>query len=377
MLGEAATRSAPVEASARTNRPPQYLRLRCQPSCTYQLRRTKAALLQGRALLWSCARETYVWRTDVTRVRWGCFCDAARRAAARLSQHTATICASYARQPMPHQLTPLRADVVPAALRQTHTLPSAPSAHAFDALFESYRSGLESFSVSASQGIDSLIALLHGEDTSAHEPSVEPLRFDAHLDELRASYGADSSAFAEAKASVSAALESLVAGAKAHAPNLAVVVLPRREASSGLEARDSLDVFSTAPRASRAVSDVEADPLLAKRPKESDYIGKCFKSAKDLEKATAECSGHGKAVQTNHGARKCYTCQCKASKHKGRTTYWAGEACQKVDVSGPFVLIASTVVVLLLVTLGSVYYLMAEGSAELPSVLTGLSKTSN
>jgi hypothetical protein len=127
---------------------------------------------------------------------------------------------------MPHQLTPLRADVVPAALRQTHTLPSAPSAHAFDALFESYRSGLESFSVvrasfhssphpsltsprsqSASQGIDSLIALLHGEDTSAHEPSVEPLRFDAHLDELRASYGADSSAFAEAKASVSAALE--------------------------------------------------------------------------------------------------------------------------------------------------------------------------
>jgi hypothetical protein len=30
-----------------------------------------------------------------------------------------------------------------------------------------------------------------------------------------------------------------------------------------------------------------------------------------------------------------------------------------------------------LVTLGSVYYLMAEGSAELPSVLTGLSKTSN
>lgn len=160
--------------------------------------------------------------------------------------------------------------------------------------------------------------------------------------------------------------QSLVAGAKAHAPNLAVVVLPRREASSGLEARDSLDVFSTAPRASRAVSDVEADPLLAKRPKESDYIGKCFKSAKDLEKATAECSGHGKAVQTNHGARKCYTCQCKASKHKGRTTYWvsadgtmacdeaatdaclqAGEACQKVDVSGPFVLIASTVVVLL------------------------------
>jgi hypothetical protein len=111
-----------------------------------------------------------------------------------------------------------------------------------------------------------------------------------------------------------------------------------------------------------------------KAPKEVDFIGKCFLKADDLAKATLNCSGHGNATQTSVGGRKCFRCKCQQTKGKGGNTIdWAGAACQKQDISKPFVLLLTTTVGLLFVILGSVYYLFYEGQKELPSVLAGIS----
>ncbi len=109
-------------------------------------------------------------------------------------------------------------------------------------------------------------------------------------------------------------------------------------------------------------------------PKVSDYAGKCFTSKKALEKATASCSGRGTGVEARLGGRTCYRCQCKADRSvEGRVTYFAGEACEKVDLSSPFVLLATTTVVLLVLVAGSIKYMVGMGSEKLPGTLASVS----
>ena len=52
-----------------------------------------------------------------------------------------------------------------------------------------------------------------------------------------------------------------------------------------------------------------------------------------------------------------------------RKTVWVGDKCQKIDVSGPFVLLVGTTVGLLLLVGGSIYVLASVGGDKLPSVL--------
>jgi hypothetical protein len=52
-----------------------------------------------------------------------------------------------------------------------------------------------------------------------------------------------------------------------------------------------------------------------------------------------------------------------------KTTYYAGSACQKVDVSQPFWLLAGTTVFLLTAVSLGVGMLYSMGSEELPSVI--------
>ena len=90
-------------------------------------------------------------------------------------------------------------------------------------------------------------------------------------------------------------------------------------------------------------------------------------------KATNNCSGHGKAVKTSKGGKPCYRCQCKATEERrGKKTYWAGAACEKKDVSTEFVLLGSSVLLLVLITVGSVYFLFAQGSEDLPGTLASV-----
>lgn len=162
--------------------------------------------------------------------------------------------------------------------------------------------------------------------------------------------------------------------------------LGSNNANSKRSVEDLLAPFSTAPRQfnpqqslyagsdSSSTSSSSASPSASGAPKESDFQGKCFTSKSDLFNATAECSGHGDAVEKDFGGRKCFRCVCKPDrKREGRVTYYSGEACQKVDISSPFVLLAVTSIVLVLLVAGSIGYMTSMGEQKLPGTLASVS----
>ena len=67
----------------------------------------------------------------------------------------------------------------------------------------------------------------------------------------------------------------------------------------------------------------------------------------------------------------CSSTQSTDGRGRTKTTKWAGNACDRKDVSSEFVLLAGTAIGLILFVLGSVALLVAAGEQKLPSVLTG------
>jgi hypothetical protein len=68
---------------------------------------------------------------------------------------------------------------------------------------------------------------------------------------------------------------------------------------------------------------------------------KCFSTKAECLSASSDCNGHGQCVQgqkTSGG--KCFVCACQKSSDvkTGKVTYWAGDSCQKQDISGSVIL---------------------------------------
>ncbi|KAJ1304442.1 hypothetical protein OPQ81_005589 [Rhizoctonia solani] len=102
-------------------------------------------------------------------------------------------------------------------------------------------------------------------------------------------------------------------------------------------------------------------------------IYSCFQSAETCGNATSACSGRGSCVPVSRAGRTCYTCKCEPSRSQDgmTTTYWAGQQCERKDVSSAFVLLTGTVVGVLVVAFGSVALLYGIGDETLPGTLTG------
>ncbi|EKM54738.1 uncharacterized protein PHACADRAFT_258774 [Phanerochaete carnosa HHB-10118-sp] len=101
-------------------------------------------------------------------------------------------------------------------------------------------------------------------------------------------------------------------------------------------------------------------------------VSTCFQTSDACANSTDSCSGHGECAAATKLGRTCYICACAATvNEKGLTEEWAGEACERKDISGPFVLLGGTVIALILLVGGSIGLLTAVGSQELPSTLTG------
>jgi hypothetical protein len=233
------------------------------------------------------------------------------------------------------------------------------------------------------QSIRDLISFLgnerHPDEKEIQLPSYQALRFEG-LGEIQSTYGSDSEEYKQAKEMLRAILEAAVSKvdglARSASHRLAFITIPEQEATLMPRSIDMLSPFRSSLSLTPFLStrDFSLSANDTKAPKESEYIGKCFSSEKDLNKATSNCSSHGTPVQSSRGGAKCYRCNCKPTKGKsGRVTAWAGAACQKQDISKPFVLLLSTTVILIFVIFGSVYYLFNEGEKELPSVLAGIS----
>ena len=79
-------------------------------------------------------------------------------------------------------------------------------------------------------------------------------------------------------------------------------------------------------------------------------------------------------MKSDYPIKGSWICKCNATETKTKSgvikTYWAGNACQKEDISVEFHLIFIFTIVLVLAIAAVVSAMMRMGSEELPSVLT-------
>lgn len=61
----------------------------------------------------------------------------------------------------------------------------------------------------------------------------------------------------------------------------------------------------------------------------------CFKSAEDVNNQTANCLGRGVPVigVTARKGGDCWVCSCSPTTEGGFEIDWAGQGCEKIDVS--------------------------------------------
>ena len=135
------------------------------------------------------------------------------------------------------------------------------------------------------------------------------------LDELRAEYGRTSELYTLATESTRALLESAMARDKL---SLALLTFPLY----GNQKRQQ-------PPQSPLPPDSTAAPQLP-----IGGVSTCFTSADACGNATSSCSGHGTCVEAQKAGRTCFVCSCSATRDdNGRLEEWAGEACERKDVS--------------------------------------------
>ncbi|KAG7098287.1 hypothetical protein E1B28_000250 [Marasmius oreades] len=178
------------------------------------------------------------------------------------------------------------------------------------------------------------------------------------LSRLRADFGSDSVEYQAAVDNLRRSVQTLVEGGRV---KLAILT------------HESSPTHSSHKR--------EEDPLQSQTPIHAppqhpiDSVSTCFTSADICNNATSTCTGHGKCVQATKIGKTCFVCACTPTRTgKGgqvKTVNWAGESCERKDISGPFVLLAGTTIVMILLAFGSVSFLYSVGQQSLPPTLMG------
>ncbi|KIJ61286.1 hypothetical protein HYDPIDRAFT_177054 [Hydnomerulius pinastri MD-312] len=175
------------------------------------------------------------------------------------------------------------------------------------------------------------------------------------IPQLAASYGRSSEHYQLATETLRAAIEAILADKSIH---VALVTYAP----------------STQKRSPQAPQQSPLPPNLkiTQSPQPIRQLASCLGSASACANATNSCSGHGECVSSTRAGQECFVCACTTTtSDAGKVQNWAGDMCERKDVSGPFVLITGTVVTLILLMGGSVSLLYAIGGHELPSILTG------
>lgn len=132
------------------------------------------------------------------------------------------------------------------------------------------------------------------------------------LGEIQRAFGSGSEQYRVAADSLRAVIQSAIAKGSV---NLAVLT----HAPHPYEKRD--------PQQSPIPSSFPNQPILS--------VSTCYHSQMTCEDETSSCSGRGECVEVSKVGRTCFICACSATKDSmGRTDNWAGEACERKDVSG-------------------------------------------
>ncbi|KAJ5915343.1 hypothetical protein N7466_011276 [Penicillium verhagenii] len=140
--------------------------------------------------------------------------------------------------------------------------------------------------------------------------------------------------------------------------------ISRRGETSRIEPSDAQDDLQFSPR---------------DLPLHSNLAPVCYASNSTCTETTNNCSGHGYCYLkygsgSDATAGNCYACRCQQTmvRKKDGTTQkvqWGGPACQKKDISSPFLLIAGVSVFAVIMVSTAIGMLFSMGQQELPSVI--------
>jgi len=270
------------------------------------------------------------------------------------------------------------ADAIPSSMKESFSLSSEPSSASLSSLVSSYLDRarhayshifsqstlpgsvpriIDIFSVpsSASQQflseMTTLVDFLESDDIPTDKFAALELR---GLSALASEHGRDSEQYRMASETIRSFIDSAI---EKRDLKLALVTVP----PAVLEQKRQIQPPQS-----------PLPPPIAGPAQPIDAVATCYTTAAACGNSTSGCSGHGECVQATKAGRTCYVCTCSATKDaRGRTEHWAGNACERKDVSGPFVLLTGTVIALILLVGGSVALLSGVGDHELPSTLTG------
>ncbi|KAL4400064.1 hypothetical protein ACI68E_002979 [Malassezia pachydermatis] len=277
-------------------------------------------------------------------------------------------------------------NLFPSTLKATHEIPAhlSPSKESFDALASLYASsvsGVQSswadYEEKSASALDRLQAELAHIASLVSGPDMDlqalgSARIQA-LADVKREFGSESKTYKAAKEQVKSTLEALLerverlSGAKLaliHTSENASTTHERRAQAPLSQQADLLEPFIATMPTSASNDDKEM-PM--------GQLPSCPASREELEKATNKCHGHGKAIQSSKGGEMCWRCQCGSTRENGRTTNWAGAACEKQDVSSQTLLVLGTVAVLFVSIVCSIALLYREGTHELPGTLASVS----
>ncbi|GAA5935552.1 uncharacterized protein JCM15063_001072 [Sporobolomyces koalae] len=128
----------------------------------------------------------------------------------------------------------------------------------------------------------------------------------------------------------------------------------------------------------RSVFVTRAEPKKQEKTVIVPSSSKCFKSLDELNNQTASCLSRGEGVRgLSPKEGECWVCKCHSTfdQDSGKKTYWAGQGCEKVDLSSSFSLLFFSSLGLVLILGASVALLYKVGSVELPGTLSAVGGT--
>jgi len=97
----------------------------------------------------------------------------------------------------------------------------------------------------------------------------------------------------------------------------------------------------------------------------------CFSSEEVCTNSTYSCSSRGECIKATRAGKTCFSCSCYSTKDDaGRTVDWAGQMCEREDISVPFTILAGSTIFLIAIVIGSISLLYSIGEATLPGTLT-------
>ncbi|KAK9480705.1 hypothetical protein V1514DRAFT_275760 [Lipomyces japonicus] len=177
-------------------------------------------------------------------------------------------------------------------------------------------------------------------------------------------YGVDSVQYSTGRTLFANLLQKLVLETAPSVP-ITTVLLPAGGAANGSASKKNTK------RALAAGSDAFGD----KHTSPAVSIGilaeeVSYPTEQECEIMTNFCSGHGTCAQL-YGQEGYYSCACTSTYDEDtrQRTYWAGDYCQKTDVTVPFQIFFWFLIISLLFIAWTIKALLSIGNEELPAVL--------